>query len=60
MDRMLVRGKLLIEGTGSPPIEGGAILLEGERILAAGREQAMDTGGVVQRSIVATRRCSRG
>ncbi|PKN28311.1 MAG: hypothetical protein CVU64_13885 [Deltaproteobacteria bacterium HGW-Deltaproteobacteria-21] len=49
MDRMLVRGKLLIEGTGSPPIEGGAILLEGERILAAGREQAMDTGGVVQK-----------
>ncbi|MEW6664449.1 MAG: amidohydrolase family protein [Thermodesulfobacteriota bacterium] len=48
MDRCLVRGKLLIDGTGSPPIEGGVILLEGERILAVGREKDMDTAGVVR------------
>jgi imidazolonepropionase-like amidohydrolase len=48
MDRTLVRGKLLIDRWDSPPIEGGVILLEGERILAAGREQAVDTRGVVR------------
>src|SRR5512139_1047331 len=39
MDRWLVRGALLIDGTGRPPIERGVVLVEGDRIVAAGREE---------------------
>ena len=39
MDRWLARGALLIDGTGRPPIERGAVLIEGDRIVAAGREE---------------------
>jgi imidazolonepropionase-like amidohydrolase len=41
MERMLIRGKLLIDGTGRPPIEKGAVLIEGERIVAVGTEGDM-------------------
>ncbi len=37
MKKRLIRGRLLIDGTGSPPIERGAILVEGERILEIGK-----------------------
>ncbi len=37
MGKTLVRGGSVIEGTGKPPIEKGAILIEGQRILAIGR-----------------------
>jgi imidazolonepropionase-like amidohydrolase len=36
MKQLLVKGKLLIDGTGRPPIEKGAILIEGDRIAAIG------------------------
>jgi imidazolonepropionase-like amidohydrolase len=43
MKQLLVRGALLIDGTGRPPIEKGAILIEGERIIAVGKEEDMDS-----------------
>jgi imidazolonepropionase-like amidohydrolase len=46
MDRFLVRGKMLIDGVGSPPIERGVIVLEGEQILAVGREEKIKIEGV--------------
>jgi imidazolonepropionase-like amidohydrolase len=39
MKQLLVRGELLIDGTGRAPIEKGSILIEGERILAIGTEK---------------------
>jgi imidazolonepropionase-like amidohydrolase len=39
MDQLLVRGGLLIDGTGRPPIEKGAVLIEGNRIVAVGQEE---------------------
>jgi len=48
MDRILVRGKILIDGLGSPPIEGGAVIIEGERILAVGREEKIKVEGVIR------------
>lgn len=38
MGKTLVRGGLLIDGTGAPPIDKGAILIEGQRIIAVGKE----------------------
>ena len=35
----LVRGRLLIDGTGAPPVERGAVLLKGEQILAVGKAE---------------------
>lgn len=46
MDRFLIRGKILIDRPGSPPIEGGAVVLEGERILAVGREEEIKIEGI--------------
>jgi imidazolonepropionase-like amidohydrolase len=46
MDRILVRGKTLIDGLGSPPVEQGAVIIEGERILAVGREGKIKVEGV--------------
>ncbi len=37
--KVLIRGRLVIDGLGSPPIERGAILIEGERILGVGKEE---------------------
>jgi len=48
MDRFLVRGKMLIDGLGSPPIDGGAVILEGEKILSVGREEEIKTEGVTR------------
>ena len=39
MDQLLVRARLLIDGTGRPPIEKGAVLIEDNRIVAAGEEK---------------------
>ena len=39
MNRLLVRGALLIDGTGRPAIEKGAVLIEGEKIVAVGMEK---------------------
>jgi imidazolonepropionase-like amidohydrolase len=38
MGKTLVRGGLVIDGTGGPPIDKGAILIEGQRIIAVGKE----------------------
>jgi imidazolonepropionase-like amidohydrolase len=46
MDRILVRGKILIDGLGSPPIEQGCVIIEGERILALGREEEIEIEGI--------------
>ena len=54
MGKALIRGRLVIDGTGGPPIERGAVLIEGERIVRVGREdkfkekapvQVLDCGG---------------
>ena len=38
MNQTLIKGRLLVDGTGDSAIDGGAILIEGERILAVGNE----------------------
>jgi imidazolonepropionase-like amidohydrolase len=48
MDRFLVRGKILIDGLGSPPVEQGYVIIEGERILAVGREEKIKIEGVTR------------
>jgi len=35
----LIKGRLVIDGMGNPPIDRGAILVEGERILRVGKEE---------------------
>ena len=37
--KALIKGRLVIDGMGNPPIERGAILVEGERILRVGKEE---------------------
>lgn len=41
MNRTIVRGRLLIDGTGRPPIPKGAVLIEGDQIAAVGTEAAI-------------------
>ena len=48
MNQLFVQGELLIDGTGRPPIEKGAILIEGERIVAAGTEREIRPGPSAQ------------
>ncbi len=40
-DFTLLTADRLIDGTGSPPLERGAVLLEGDRIVAVGTEEAV-------------------
>jgi len=37
--KTLIKGRLVIDGMGDPPIERGAILVEGERIFRVGRQE---------------------
>ena len=37
MTKRFIRGKLLIDGTGSPPIEEGAVLIDADRIVSVGK-----------------------
>ena len=39
MNQLVVRGGLLIDGTGRPPIEKGVVHVEGDRIVAVGTEE---------------------
>jgi imidazolonepropionase-like amidohydrolase len=39
LKKTLIKGSLVIDGMGNPPIERGAILVEGERILRVGKEE---------------------
>lgn len=43
--RTFIKGRLVIDGTGSPPIEKGAILIEGQRIIAVGKEEEFRENG---------------
>lgn len=38
-ERTLIKGRLVIDGTGNPPIEGGVIWVEGERILKVEKKE---------------------
>ena len=38
-ETLLIRGRLVIDGTGGPPIAKGSILLEGERIIGVGKKE---------------------
>jgi imidazolonepropionase-like amidohydrolase len=42
MKETLIKGRLVIDGTGNPPIERGAILVEEERILKVGKEKGFE------------------
>jgi imidazolonepropionase-like amidohydrolase len=46
--KILVKGGLVIDGTGSPPVDKGAILIEGKRIIAVGKEHEFRGKAVVQ------------
>jgi len=48
MNRSLVCGKILIDRPDSPPIEQGVVVLEGERILAVGRNEEIKIEGVTR------------
>jgi imidazolonepropionase-like amidohydrolase len=37
--KLLIKGRLVIDGMGNPPIDRGAVLVEGERILRVGKEE---------------------
>ena len=37
--KTLIKGRLVIDGMGDPPVERGAILVEGERIFRVGRQE---------------------
>ena len=39
MKEILIRGGLVIDGTGGPPIDKGVILIEGQRIIGVGEEE---------------------
>ena len=39
MGKTLIRGNLVIDGAGGPPIDRGSILIEGQRIIEVGKEE---------------------
>lgn len=39
MKKTLIQGGLVIDGTGGPPVDKGAILIEGQRIIGVGKEE---------------------
>jgi len=46
MNLILIRGKIILNGLDSPPIEDGVILIEEERIKAIGRKNEIKTEGI--------------
>ena len=56
MQQRLICGKMMIDGADNPPIEGGAILVEGEKIIAVGKpdeiEKSPDTMVIDCRDLV--------
>ena len=50
MTQWLIRGEKVIDGTGSPPIEGGVVLVDGETIAAVGKEA--DIAGPPNREVI--------
>ena len=59
MTRTLYCAKLLIDGTGKPPIEDAAICTEGDRILSVGKRQTSAAISTAGRSISGRRRFCR-
>lgn len=49
MNLILVRGKRIINGLGTPPVENGIIVIEGERIKAIGREDEIKIQGILKK-----------
>ena len=45
MGRIVLRASRLIDGTGSEPIDNGVIIIDGDRIVAAGRGEAVAEAG---------------
>ncbi len=45
--KTLIKGSLVIDGTGNPPIEKGAVLIEGERILRVGKREEFKGGAEI-------------
>jgi imidazolonepropionase-like amidohydrolase len=39
MEKTLIQGGLVIDGTGGPPVDKGTILIEGQRIIGVGKEE---------------------
>ena len=48
MRQTLIRGGLLIDGTGKPALDKGAILIEGGRILSVGKEEEIRKNDDIQ------------
>jgi imidazolonepropionase-like amidohydrolase len=42
MNRVIIEGRMLIDGTGRPPVERGAVLVEGDRIIAVGTKESIE------------------
>ena len=47
MGKILMRGGWVIDGTGGPPVDKGAILIEGQRIIGVGKEEEIREKGDV-------------
>ena len=47
MKRILIRGGLVIDGTGAPPIDKGVLLIEGERIISVGTLEPGKFGDII-------------
>jgi len=47
MNQLIMKGSLLIDGTGRPPVEKGMIKIDGDRIAAVGPEKEVGmTAGI--------------
>jgi imidazolonepropionase-like amidohydrolase len=42
MAKRLIRGKMVIDGTGSPPVEQGNVLIDGDRIVSVGKASEIE------------------
>jgi imidazolonepropionase-like amidohydrolase len=47
MDEWILKGAMIIDGTGRPPIENGSVRIRGERIVAVGQETGDPAGARV-------------
>jgi len=47
-DRFILRGRMVIDGTERSPIERGAVLIEGERIIGIGKEEDIGSTSAIK------------
>ena len=59
MGKTLLRGGLLIDGKGDPPIDQGVILIERQRIIGVGKEEELRERADAMCWTVATKRFFR-